>query len=199
MGSCCGMKRVCVFCGSNPGARPSYLAAARELGALLARRGVGLVYGGASVGLMGAVADAALAAGGEVIGVIPQSLVDREVAHAGLPQLRVVRSMHERKAMMADLADGFVALPGGFGTLEELCEIFTWLLLGHHEKPVGLLDVEGFYGGFLAFCDHATRERFVRPEQRGMLLSASDPADLLDRMAAFRPIVVRKWISGDET
>ena len=176
------VQRLCVFCGSSPGTRPEYLAAARALGRVLADRGVGLVYGGASVGLMGAVADAALAAGGHVAGVIPRALVEREIAHPGLSELHVVRTMHERKAVMSDLSDGFVALPGGIGTLEELFEVWTWAQLGVHGKPCALLDVEGFYAPLLAFLDHARAEGFVRERQRAMLLVDDDAARLVGRM-----------------
>jgi uncharacterized protein (TIGR00730 family) len=178
---------VCVFSGSSPGARPSYSETAAALGREVAARGLRLVYGGASVGLMGAVADAALAAGGEVVGVIPQHLVDREVAHDGLTELRITGSMHERKALMADLADGFVALPGGLGTLEELAEILTWSQLGLQSKPCGLLDVEGFFDPLLAFLDHTVTERFVSRQHRALVLSADRPDALLDLLAAWRP------------
>jgi uncharacterized protein (TIGR00730 family) len=190
-----GLASVCVFCGSSPGARPAYAAMARALGRELAARAVRLVYGGGRVGLMGVVADAALAAGGEVVGVIPQHLMEREVGHAGLTDLRVTSSMHERKALMAELADGFVALPGGFGTLEELAETLTWSQLGLQAKPFGLLDVEGFYEPLLSFLDHTVAERFVAPEHRALVLSAGDPADLLDRLAAWEPSSTRgKWL-----
>ena len=192
------MRRVCVFCGSSVGARPEDEAAARGLGRLLAERGVGLVYGGASVGLMGAVADATLAADGEVVGVMPRALVEKEVAHAGLPDLRVVDSMHARKALMAELSDAFVALPGGLGTYEELFEVWTWAQLGLHHKPVALLDVAGFYRPLAAFLDGAVAARFVRPAHRGMLLVDEDAAALLDRLAAYRPPVVDKWIRPAE-
>ncbi len=182
-----GLRSVCVFSGSSPGARPSYTETATALGREVATRGMRLVYGGASVGLMGAVADAALAAGGEVVGVIPQHLVDREVAHDGLTELRVTGSMHERKALMADLADGFVALPGGLGTLEELAEILTWSQLGLQSKPCGLLDVEGFFDPLLAFLDHTVTERFVSTEHRALVLAADRPDALLDLLAGWRP------------
>ena len=192
------MKRVCVFSGSSPGADVAYRAAAVDLGHRLAERGIDVVYGGASVGLMGAVADAAIGGGGHVIGVIPQSLVDREVAHAALGDLRVVASMHERKALMADLADAFVAAPGGVGTLEELVEVYTWSQLGLHAKPVGLLDTAGYWTPFAAWLDHAVAQGFLRTEHRAMLLSDPDPAALLDRLAAWQPPTVTKWISRDE-
>ena len=178
------MRRLGVFCGSRDGARPAYREAAHALGRALAARGVGVVYGGASVGLMGAVADAALAAGGEVIGVIPQSLVAREIAHAGLTALHVVDTMHERKARMAALADAFVALPGGVGTLEELFEVWTWGQLGLHAKPCGLLDVAGYYRPLLAFVDQGVAEGFIRPAQRHTLVVDDDAARLIDRLAA---------------
>jgi uncharacterized protein (TIGR00730 family) len=181
------LRSVCVFSGSSPGARPSYAETATALGREVAVRGMRLVYGGASVGLMGAVADAALAAGGEVVGVIPQHLVDREVAHDGLTELRVTGSMHERKALMADLADGFVALPGGLGTLEELAEILTWSQLGLQSKPCGLLDVEGFFDPLLAFLDHTVAERFVSTEHRALVLAADRPDALLDLLSAWQP------------
>lgn len=192
------MRRVCVFCGSSRGSRPAYEAAARETGALLAARGSGLVYGGGNVGLMGAVADAALAAGGEVIGVIPEALVGWEVAHAGLTELRVVASMHERKALMADLSDAFIALPGGFGTFEELCEVLTWSQLGFHAKPCGLLNVEGYFDPLLALFNRAVEERFLRPAHRTLALEERDPARLLDLLDAYQPPPIDKWIDRDE-
>ncbi|HUA94135.1 MAG TPA: TIGR00730 family Rossman fold protein [Acidimicrobiales bacterium] len=181
------MRSVCVFCGSSPGGGPAYAAEARELGALLANRGLRLVYGGAHVGSMGALADAALAAGGEVVGIIPRHMARQEVAHEGLTELRVVSSMHERKAMMAELSDAFIALPGGLGTLEELAEILTWAQLGLHRKPVGLLDRSGFYDPLLRFLDHAVSEGFVRPRHRDLLLARRSPDQLLGVMASWRP------------
>ena len=193
------MKRLCVFCGSSAGGRPEYAAAARELGALLARHGLGLVYGGGHVGLMGVLADAVLAGGGEVIGVIPQALVDRELAHAGLTELRVVNTMHERKALMADLADGFLALPGGFGTADELFEILTWAQLGLHARPVGLLNVAGFFDPLLAWLDRTVAEGFLREQHRQLLIVGDHPEALIDALLADRPDVsVEKWISGDD-
>jgi uncharacterized protein (TIGR00730 family) len=188
------MPRICVFTGSSDGRRPSYRSAAVGLGRALVARGYELVYGGARVGLMGAVADAVLEAGGHVIGVIPQALYAREVAHTGLPDLRVVSSMHERKALMADLSDGFVAMPGGWGTFEELFEVLTWGQLGLHAKPCGLLNVDGYFDPLLAFLRHAFDEQFVRTEYERLLLVSASPTDLLDQAAAFQPPQVRKWI-----
>jgi len=193
------MKRLCVFCGANAGRGPVYRATAQALGALLAREGIGLVYGGASVGLMGAVADAARAAGGEVIGVIPRALMKREIAHAGLADLRVVGSMHERKALMAELADGFIALPGGVGTLEELFEVWTWVHLGLHHKPCALLDVAGFYSGLARFLDHVEAEGFLREGVRDMLLVERDPAQLLAAMRAWRAPPLPAQLTRAET
>lgn len=188
--------RVCVFCGSNPGRLPAYRAAAEAFGTLLARQGIGVVYGGASVGLMGAVADAALAAGGEVVGVIPQFLADKELAHSGLSALHVVGSMHQRKALMAELSDAFVALPGGAGTLEEIFEVWTWAQLGEHRKPCGLLNVSGFYDRLLAFLDHATAESFMKPPHRDMLLEAGTPEAMLAALRGYVAPVVGKWITA---
>jgi uncharacterized protein (TIGR00730 family) len=193
------MRRICVFCGSSPGTSPAYREAARATGRTLAGRGLGLVYGGGGVGLMKAVADAALEAGGEVVGVIPRALQLRELAHPGLTTLVVVGSMHERKAKMAELADGFVALPGGMGTLEELAEILTWAQLGLHGRPCGLLDVGGYYGPLIAFLDRAVSEGFLRPEHRRLLLVASEPGALLDRFAEWQPPAVEKWIDESST
>lgn len=176
--------RVCVFCGSRSGDSPTYAAAARTLGTMLASRGHGLVYGGGNIGLMGILADAALAAGGEVIGVIPQHLLEREVAHAGLTQLHVVDSMHTRKALMADLADVFIAAPGGFGTLDELCEILTWAQLRLHHKPCGLFNVAAFFNPLLDMFDHAVREGFLSAPHRQLIVSDEDPSRLLDSLAA---------------
>jgi uncharacterized protein (TIGR00730 family) len=188
------MKRLCVFCGSSPGNDPRYLEAARATGRLLAARGLGLVYGGGSVGLMGAVADAALAAGGQVIGVIPEVLAIRELAHRSLTTLHVVASMHERKALMAELSDGFVALPGGMGTLEELSEVLTWAQLGLHRRPIGLLDVAGYYRPLATFFDQAVSAGFLRPNHRRLLLVGEEPAALLDALAAWRGPVLEQVI-----
>ena len=188
------MKSLCVYCGSNAGARPDYLLVARQLGGLLAERRIRLVYGGASVGLMGAVADAVLENGGHVTGVIPAELVDKEIAHKGLADLRVVGSMHERKQLMADLSDGFVALPGGLGTLEEFFEIVTWGQLVFHSKPCGLLNVCGYYDRLLDFLDNVVREGMVRPEHRAIILHTPDATDLLEQMMSYRAPSVEKWL-----
>lgn len=188
------MPRICVFTGSNAGRRPAYASAAADLARTLLARGYGLVYGGARVGLMGTLADEVLRLGGEVIGVIPEALVAREVAHTGLSELRVVSSMHERKATMADLSAGFVAMPGGWGTLEELFEVLTWAQLGLHRKPCGLLNVDGYFDPLLAFLAHARDEGFVRPEYERMLPTAAGAADLLDLFASYAPPAVGKWI-----
>lgn len=188
------MRRVCVYAGSSPGARPEFAAAARELGTLLAQRSIGVVYGGGNVGLMGALADAALAAGGEVIGVIPHSLAAKELAHVGVTQLHAVDTMHERKARMAAESDGFIALPGGIGTLEELFEALTWLQLGFHTKPIGLLNIAGYYDRLLAFLETMELERFIRPEHRTMLLVEHEPAPLLDRLLSFTASATDKWL-----
>jgi uncharacterized protein (TIGR00730 family) len=192
------MKRLCVFCGSSPGNDPAYRAAARALGEALVRRKVGLVTGAGGSGLMGEAIDAVLKGGGEAIGVIPKALVLRELAHAGLTDLRVVTSMHERKAMMAELSDGFVALPGGLGTFEELFEILTWAQLGLHGKPCGVLNVRGYFDPFLATLDHAVAEGFLRPLHRGLLLVGRDPDDLLAQFERFEPIPVEKWITPEQ-
>jgi uncharacterized protein (TIGR00730 family) len=186
--------RLCVFCGSSAGAQAAYAEAAHALGAAIAGRGFGLVYGGASVGLMGMVADGALSAGGEVIGVLPKSMQERELAHAGLTELHIVDSMHTRKAMMADRSDGFIALPGGVGTLEEMFEIWTWGQLGYHRKPLGMLNVAGYYDPLLGFLDRTVTEGFVRDLHRGMLIAERDPEPLLDRIVAYEPPSVVKWI-----
>jgi uncharacterized protein (TIGR00730 family) len=178
------MKRICVFCGASAGKDPRHLEVARQTGRILAERGLGLVYGGGSIGMMGALADAALAAGGEVVGVIPEVLQIRELAHRSLTRLHVVGSMHERKALMADLSDGFVALPGGMGTLDELAEVLTWAQLGLHALPVGLLDVGGYFQPLIAYFDHAMAEGFIRPAHRALLQVEVDPGRLLDALAA---------------
>ena len=189
---------ICVFTGSRFGCREAYRLAARELGAELASRGIGLVYGGASVGLMGVVADAALEAGGSVIGVLPKAIQDLEVAHHGLTELRIVSSMHERKAQMADLSDAVIVLPGGIGTLEEAFEIWSWSLLGIQAKPIGLLNIAGFFDALETFLDHLVAEAFVQQVHRGTLLSDSDPARLIDRLLAFRMPNVPKWVPASQ-
>ena len=180
------MKSVCVYCGSSMGADPAYADATTQLASALAERGLRVVYGGASVGLMGLLADTALARGGEVVGVIPQVLVDREVAHPGLTELHTVANMHERKARMAELSDAFVALPGGIGTLEELIEVYTWSYLGLHDKPLGLVNTNGYYDGFTGFLDHSVTQGFLRPETRSSLVAARDPHSLLDALVRTR-------------
>jgi uncharacterized protein (TIGR00730 family) len=192
------MRRICVFSGSSPGRRQAYGEAASALGRLLAEHGIGVVYGGASLGLMGRLADAARDAGGEVIGVIPQSLVDFEVAHMGLDDLRIVGSMHERKALMAELSDAFIALPGGIGTLEEFFEVWTWAKLGSHRKPCGLLNIEGYYDKLLGFLDHVVEEAFLKPAHREMILVEDDPKVLLGAIRRYNSPIVEKWIGREE-
>jgi uncharacterized protein (TIGR00730 family) len=191
------MRRICVFCGSSSGNRPEYRAAAEELGAELVRRKIGLVYGGGNVGLMGLIADAVLRADGEVQGVIPEHLMGREVGHKGLTKFHVVRSMHERKALMADLSDAFIALPGGFGTLEEFCEVVTWAQLGLHAKPCGVLNVLGYYSPLLAMFDHAVEERFLKAENRSLVLARDSVVELLQALEEWRPVRVEKWLDRD--
>ena len=192
------LKRICVFCGSSVGSRPTYAAATRELGRTLAARGLGIVFGGGKVGLMGVLADAALAVGGEVIGVIPEALVAREIAHTGLTKLHVVHSMHERKTLMADLADAFIALPGGYGTLEEFLEAVTWTQLGIHKKPCGLLNVNGYYDALLALLDRAVADGFIREANRTLVLDAPDVPMLLGKLEAFRPAAAKLRIGKAE-
>ncbi len=188
------MKRICLFAGSSPGLRDSYAREAAAFGRLLANEGIGLVYGGASVGLMDFAANAALEAGGEVIGIMPQSLVDKEIAHHGLTDMRIVTSMHERKALMAELSDGFAALPGGLGTLEEFFEMLTAAQLGFHSKPCGLMNIEGYYDSLLAFLDHSVAERLLRQENRDMVIVAPNGGELLERFRSYRPVKVDKWL-----
>ena len=191
-------QRICVFCGSNLGFNPVYRQAATMLGDLLVARGIGLVYGGGNIGLMGVLADAMLAKGGNVIGVTPESLMAKEVGHQGVSELRIVKSMHERKALMADLSDAFIALPGGYGTFEEFCEVVTWSQLGLHAKPCGLLNVAGYYDSLLGLFDQAVHEGFLRKDNRGLVLEDSDPAQLLVKMTEFHTPASGKWIAEDE-
>ena len=193
------MKRLCVFCGSSQGTNPAYAEAAAVMGTLLAKRGIGLVYGGGNVGLMGILADAALAAGGEVHGVIPEPLRGRELAHAGLTALEVTAGMHPRKARMVELSDAFVAMPGGFGTFDELFEVMTWAQLGIHAAPIGVLDVEDYFAPFTALCARAIGEGFVRPELASLVVRADAPEVLLDRLAAHRPPSAQKWVDLSES
>jgi len=189
------IRRLAVFCGSNPGARPEYVEGARALGRLLCQRRVGVVYGGSSVGLMAALAETVLEEGGDIIGVIPKMLVEREVAHRALSDLRIVDSMHERKALMAELSDGFVALPGGIGTLEEFFEIWTWAQLGVHDKPCGLLNIAGYFDPLLEFLDRAVAEKFVRDVHRSMVIVESEPEALLRRFESYIAPKVVKWVN----
>lgn len=191
-------KRICVFAGSSPGKRPEYAEAAQQLGEELCARGYDLVYGGGGVGLMGAVADSVLGNGGQVIGVIPAALAEKEVAHQGLTELHVVASMHERKALMAELSNAFIALPGGLGTLEELFEVLTWMQLGIHAKPGGLINVGGYFNGLLEFISHAVDERFLMQEHQSMILADSNIEALLDALEAFVPPSVEKWMDRDQ-
>lgn len=189
------MRRIAIYCGSSRGNDPVLQEAAAALVTYLVRQGIGIVYGGGKVGIMGVIADAALAAGGEVIGVIPESLLAKELGHSTLTELHITRSMHERKQMMVDLSDGFIALPGGFGTLDELFETLTWLQLSFHHKPVGILNVNGFFDHLLVFLDHMTASGFLKPEHRASLLTETDPAALLTAMRSFQPYVDGKWIT----
>ena len=193
------MDKVAVFCGSSLGGDVGFAQAAEELGKLLAEQKIGLVYGGGNIGLMGKIATATLAAGGHVTGVIPKFMMEKEIGRIELTDLRIVASMHERKALMNELADGFIALPGGFGTLEEFCEVLTWGQLGLHGKPLGLLNAAGFYDHFLAFLDHATARGLIKPKHRGMLLTAQEPGGLLEKMQAWKPAPGKKWITPERT
>jgi uncharacterized protein (TIGR00730 family) len=188
------IRSLCVFCGSRPGARPEFAAAAQQTGSWLARHGITLVFGGSQVGLMGLAADAALAAGGHVIGVIPRALMDREIGHTGVADLRIVGSMHERKALMAELSGAFLALPGGYGTLDELCEILTWALLGMHRKPVGLLNLNGYFDGLLLQLDRAVQDGFLSPAHRGLLLASNTLEEFLPRLVAADPSSLDRWV-----
>lgn len=190
---------LCVYCGSSPGRLPAYVAGANALAEAMVRRNIRLIYGGAGIGIMGALADRVLALGGEAVGVIPKALAHKEVAHAGLTELHVTASMHERKMRMAELADGFVALPGGIGTLEELFEIWTWAQLGFHRKPCGLLNIAGYYDGLIGFLNHVRAEQFVKPAQRELLIVAGEPDALLERYADYQAPPVKQWLAIDET
>ena len=192
------MKNITVFCGSNSGFRADYAEAAQNLARLFVQNDIRLVYGGGNVGLMGIIADEVMRAGGEVVGIIPDSLDQKEVGHRGITELRVVESMHERKAQMADLADGFIAMPGGIGTFEEFFEILTWAQLGFHEKPCAILNIAGYYDGLLALCDNAVNEGFLRPAHRQLILEDSDPEILLEKMRNLKPVPVEKWINSEE-
>jgi uncharacterized protein (TIGR00730 family) len=193
------MKRVCVFCGSNSGNDPVYLQTATAVGEFLAGNGIELVYGGGRVGLMGKIADTVMAGGGKVIGVIPEALAIKEIAHEGLTDLHIVDSMHERKAMMADLSDGFIAMPGGFGTFEEFCEILTWAQLGIHQKPCALLNVNGFYDHLIALFDNSMKQSFIREEHRRLVLVENEIETLFQMMKDYRPPVIEKWIDRQAT
>lgn len=193
------IQSICVYCGSSPGRLPAYASAAEALAEALVRRGIRLVYGGAGIGLMGLLADRVLALGGQAVGVIPAALAHKEVAHAKLTELHVTTSMHERKMLMAELADGFIALPGGIGTLEELFEIWTWAQLGFHQKPCGLLNAAGYYDALIEFLDHITAEQFVKPQQRSLLLVEKDPDALLQRYADYQPPAIKRWVSKQQT
>ncbi|TMS58179.1 TIGR00730 family Rossman fold protein [Imbroritus primus] len=192
------MKSICVYCGARPGARPAYAEHAKALGRTLAERGITLVYGGGNVGLMGIIADEVMRCGGETVGIIPEALMKKEIGHAGLTELHVVSSMHERKQMMADRSDGFIAMPGGIGTYEELFETFTWLQLGYHTKPIGLLNVEGFYDGLLSFLRHACDEGFMQAAHAGLLRVSPDPGQLVDQLAQWQQPRVDRWEQARE-
>ncbi|MGZ4958386.1 MAG: LOG family protein [Methylomonas sp.] len=193
------IKSLCVYCGSSPGRLEAYASAADQLGEALVSRNIRLVYGGAGIGIMGRLADRVLALGGQAVGVIPKALFHKEVAHDHLSQLHVTHSMHERKMLMAEMSDGFIALPGGIGTLEELFEIWTWAQLGFHQKPCGLLNVEGYYDSLISFLDHVSAEQFAKPIHREMLLVETNPATLLDRYAGYQPPPVKHWVAKDQT
>ena len=192
------MRTLCVFCGSSSGSRPVYADAARQLGEALVARDITLVFGGGRVGLMGEIARTVLASGGRVVGVIPKALLRKEIAYDDLTELHVVDSMHERKALMAERSDGFVAMPGGFGTFEEFCEVLTWAQLGFHHKPVAMLNAAGYFDGLLALFDHAVAEGFVRPQHRSIVFAESEPVRLLDRLAAYQPPAITQWITSPD-
>ena len=193
------MRAICVYCGSSPGRLEVYAGAARALGQAMVARDLGLVYGGASIGLMGLIADTVLQLGGRAVGVIPKGLARKEVVHRHLSELHVTQSMHERKTLMAELSDGFIAMPGGIGTFEEIFEIWTWAQLGIHAKPCGLLNVAGYYDALTTFLDHAATEQFLKPDQRSLLMVEQQPQALLDRFASYQPPSVRKWLDADES
>jgi len=193
------MKNICVYCGSSPGRLEIYADGARALARALVAKDLGLVYGGASIGLMGLIADTVLQLGGRVVGVIPEALARKEVAHHGLTELHITQSMHERKTRMAELSDGFIAMPGGIGTFEEIFEIWTWAQLGIHDKPCGLLNVAGYFDALTTFLDHATQEQFLKPQHRSVLVVEQDPVALLDRFAAYQPPSVQKWLAAGES
>ena len=193
------MNRICIFCGSSTGFRPLYADVARAMGRALTQRRLGLVYGGGCVGLMGTIADAVMQDGGQVIGVIPEALVERELAHGDVTEMIVVRSMHERKAKMAELSDAFIAMPGGYGTFEEFCEIITWAQLGLHQKPCGILNVDGYYDPLLALFDRAVSEGFLHPANRLLVIEDADPHKLLDALATYNPPLTEKWIGRDDS
>ena len=192
------MKSLCVYCGASPGHSPAYTIAAKQLAVTLVNQDIALVYGGGNVGLMGVIADEVLALGGKVTGVIPQALVDKEVGHTGLTQLHIVDNMHQRKALMAELSDGFIAMPGGIGTLEELFEVMTWAQLGFHQKPIGLLNVSGFYDGLLHFLEHTRQQGFLRASHLDILLSSPEPNDLLQQLKTYVPVTTRKWVDDTD-
>ena len=188
------MKSLCIYCGSSPGASPIYAQAARSLAQQMVDDNIALVYGGGNVGLMGIIADEVIRLGGITTGVIPTALLEKELGHKGLTKLHIVKDMHERKAMMAELSDGFIAMPGGIGTLEELFEVFTWAQLGFHQKPIGLLNVDGFYDGLIQFIQHMVSQRFLKAEQADLLMDAPDALTLLTRFKTFTPLTVTKWL-----
>ena len=192
------MKSLCVYCGASPGHSPAYTIAAKQLAVTLVNQDIVLVYGGGNIGLMGVIADEVLALGGKVTGVIPQALVDKEVGHTGLTQLHIVDNMHQRKAIMAELSDGFIAMPGGIGTLEELFEVMTWAQLGFHQKPIGLLNVSGFYDGLLRFLEHTRQQGFLRASHLDILLSSPEPNDLLQQLKTYVPVTTRKWVDDKD-